>query len=320
MERQERYICVIGASNWDMFTYCDRIPVIGETIKGTDFKVSFGGKAANQAVQASLLNTKSLGDDVFGNNTLNNFKIRGVSVEHVNIVPGVPSGCASITVDKEGSNNIIIVGGSNDLLGEQDVIEATKTIQNASYLLCQLEVNLKTTLKALSIAKESKCKTILNVSPVTNDTEMLMNMLGCVDILIVNEVELIKLSNDHQVDVENLESVHHGARELLRLHIMVSDVIVTLGAKGCVLVNRLSIDKYQHIKHRDNATMGKPVVDTTGAGDSFIGALAHYLTTSMLPLAESIERACNVAAICVTRYGTQTSYATFLELSPEDQI
>ncbi|GAM21458.1 hypothetical protein SAMD00019534_046330, partial [Acytostelium subglobosum LB1] len=320
-ETNNKYITLIGASNWDMFTYCDRIPAIGETIKGTNFKVSFGGKAANQAVQASLLGSKcyiitKLGDDVFGDNTLNNFRTRGVSVDHVTCVNGVSSGCASITVDKDGHNNIIIVGGSNDLLSEDDVANAAKTIQNSSYLLCQLETSLATTYRALVTAKGSqKCKSILNVSPVTSDKEMLRKLLTVVDILVVNEVELAMLSNslESEVNVEKLETVHHASQRLLGIHTNIADIIVTLGAKGVVLTSRATIDNYKHIVAPIEVLHGLKVVDTTGAGDSFIGSLAHFLTQGH-SLSDSIGKACRVAAISVTRYGTQTSYPSISEL------
>ncbi|KAM9959028.1 hypothetical protein ACTFIR_000079 [Dictyostelium discoideum] len=323
----ENNITVVGASNWDTFIYVDKMPRVGETIKGTDSKVSYGGKAANQAVQASLLGSNctlitKLGDDPSGVNTLKNFKDKNINCEFVSVVPNVPSGCATIIVDKNGDNNIIIIGGSNDLLNEKDVDNAKSQIQNSSLLLCQLEVSLNVTLHALKIAKESnKCKTMLNLTPINNDP-LILEMFNFVDILIVNEIELIGLynstfnndnsnnnSNNNEKDF-NINQLMEMCDKLIKNFENFENIIVTLGGNGQLLVSKEN-NKNCHIELKEKVK----VVDTSGAGDSFIGSFAHYLVTENKSLKDSIESASKVASISVTRHGTQTSYPKSNEIN-----
>ncbi|EAL66988.2 hypothetical protein DDB_G0280893 [Dictyostelium discoideum AX4] len=317
----ENNITVVGASNWDTFIYVDKMPRVGETIKGTDLKVSYGGKAANQAVQASLLGSNctlitKLGDDPSGVNTLKNFKDKNINCEFVSVVSNVPSGCATIIVDKNGDNNIIIIGGSNDLLNEKDVDNAKSQIQNSSLLLCQLEVSLNVTLHALKIAKESnKCKTMLNLTPINNDP-LILEMFKFVDILIVNEIELIGLynstfnnNNNNEKDF-NINQLMEMCDNLIKKFENFENIIVTLGGNGQLLVSKEN-NKNCHIELKEKVK----VVDTSGAGDSFIGSFAHYLVTENKPLKDSIESASKVASISVTRHGTQTSYPKSNEIN-----
>ncbi|EGC33757.1 hypothetical protein DICPUDRAFT_88638 [Dictyostelium purpureum] len=312
-------ITVVGASNWDMFTYVDTMPRVGETIKGNDFKVSFGGKAANQVVQAALLGSKctiitKLGDDVSGVNTLKNFKDKNINCDYISIVKDVPSGCATIIVDKKGDNNIIIVGGANDKLSVEDIENAKSQIQNSSLLLCQLEVSLDVTLKALQVAKESKCKTILNLTPI-NDKPIVLEMLTFTDILIVNEIELYGIykstfnSSDAKEDESDINELIKRGEQLISKYNKIENIIVTLGGKGQLLLCKEPKDNC-HIELKEKVK----VVDTTGAGDSFIGSLAHYLTKGS-PMKQSIELASKVASISVTRHGTQSSYPSLSEIN-----
>ncbi|KAK5584140.1 hypothetical protein RB653_005747 [Dictyostelium firmibasis] len=315
-------ITVVGASNWDTFIYVDKMPRIGETIKGRDLKVSYGGKAANQAVQAALLGSSctlitKLGDDPSGVNTLKNFKDKNINCEYVSVVSNVPSGCATIIVDKNGDNNIIIIGGSNDLLNEKDIDNAKLQIQNSSLLLCQLEVSLNVTLSSLKVAKESnKCKTMLNLTPINNDP-LVIEMLKFVDILIVNEIELIGLYNSNFNNNENNNEKEYNVNQLMEMcdklikkFENIENIIVTLGGNGQLLANKDNT-KNCHIELKEKVN----VVDTSGAGDSFIGSLAHYLVTENKSLKNSIESASKVASISVTRHGTQTSYPKANEIN-----
>ncbi|KAN0030828.1 hypothetical protein ACTA71_009473 [Dictyostelium dimigraforme] len=316
-------ITIVGASNWDTFIYVDKMPRIGETIKGTDLKVSYGGKAANQAVQAALLGSNctlitKLGDDPSGINTLENFKNKNINCKFVSVIPNVPSGCATIIVDKNGDNNIIIIGGSNDLLNEEDVENAKSQIQNSSLLLCQLEVSLNVTLHALKIAKQSnKCKTMLNLTPINNDP-LVLEMFKFVDILIVNEIELIGLYNStFNNDNNNNNEKEYSINQLMEMcNCLIKkfeefeNIIVTLGGNGQLLANKDN-SKNCHIQLKEKVK----VVDTSGAGDSFIGSFAHYLVTENKSLKDSIESASKVASISVTRHGTQSSYPKSSEIN-----
>jgi ribokinase len=163
-------ICVVGACNLDLISYVPRLPTMGETLHGTRFHMGFGGKGANQAIMAAKLGgdvtmVTKLGQDVFGENTLKNFKSWGVNPQHIHFTDQAFSGVAPIAVDREGHNSIIIVTGANDLLTAAEVETARPAIASSSILVCQLEIPLDINLAALHIAREEGVKTIFNPAP-----------------------------------------------------------------------------------------------------------------------------------------------------------
>lgn len=290
----------------DLIAYAPRLPAPGETLMGTRFQTGYGGKGANQAVAAARLGAAvamvaRVGGDVFGADMLANFAAQGIDVARVLRTEGVSSGVAPIAVDDAGRNAIIVVAGANALLTPADVDAAAPTIRRARVLLCQLEVPLETSLRALTLAREAGVLTILNPAPAP---EALPDaMLRVSDLVCPNESEASAISGIPVTDAASAEAagrvlVGRGARA----------AIVTLGAAGCLYVSA-----------SETWRAPAPVVtavDTTGAGDCFLGSLAFFLARAA-GLRDAAIRAAAVAALSVQRPGTQTSYPYAADLPGE---
>jgi len=268
--------------------------------------MGFGGKGANQAVMAAKLGAdvtmvSKLGRDIFGENTLNNFKALGIDTRHVHFTDKAFSGVAPIAVDPEGHNAIIIVTGANDLLSTEEIEAARPAIASSKILICQLEIPLEITLHALRIAREEGVKSIFNPAPARPDLPEELYRLS--DIFCPNESETETLTD---MPVGTLEEAEMAARVLMDRG--AGTVILTLGEQGSLLVTS---DSVEHVPV-------KPVkaVDTTGAGDSFVGSLAYFLAREK-PLAEAMRRASTIAGISVMSSGTQTSFPEAKDLDPE---
>lgn len=304
MERPK--ICVVGACNLDLISYVPRLPSMGETLHGHRFHMGFGGKGANQAVMAAKLGgavtmVTKLGQDVFGENTLKNFKSWGVNTQHVHFTDQAFSGVAPIAVDTEGHNSIIIVTGANDLLTGQEIEAARPAIAASSILVCQLEIPLEISLAALRIAREEGVKTIFNPAPALSEIPQEFYHLS--DIFCPNETETELLTG---MSVESLEEAENAARVLIERG--AAAVILTLGDRGSLLVTD-AIAEHVTVE---------PVkaLDTTGAGDAFVGSLAFFLAAGR-SLSDSIKRANRIAAVSVQSSGTQTSFPEAKDLPTE---
>lgn len=297
-------ICNVGACFTDLIAYCPRMPGAGETLVGTKFSTGFGGKGANQAVQAARLGANvmmvsKLGDDTFGTDTLENFKEQGVDATWVTQVPGMSSGVAPITVNEvTGQNSIIIVPGALNHLTGADVEAARESIRECGLMMVQLEAPMEATMAALKIAREEGLMTLLNTAP----AKALPNDIWALcDIVCPNEPELQMLtgmptSTDAEVAAAARTLIQHGAKK----------VLVTLGERGCALFEGSSEGKFV-------PTQEVKPVDTSGAGDSFLGALAAQLVDGH-DLGGAMARANEVAAVGVTREGTQKSFANATEM------
>jgi ribokinase len=296
-------ICVVGAANIDLISYVPRLPRMGETLHGSRFAMGYGGKGANQAVMAAKLGGRvsmvtKLGRDVFGEGTLANFREWGVDTEHVTFTDEAASGVAPIAVDEGGSNAIIIVTGANDLLSEEDVERARPAIAAASVLVCQLEIPVEITIAALRVAREEGVTTIFNPAPARPALPEELYRLS--DVLCPNEPETELLTGRSPEGDRNARA---AAQELLGRG--AGSVILTLGERGCLVVTP---EEETHVPV-------EPVeaIDTTGAGDAFVGSLAYFLAAAR-PLVDAADRANRIAAISVTGRGTQTSFPTAAEL------
>jgi ribokinase len=301
MAEPEPRVCVVGAANIDLISYVPRLPRLGETLHGTQFRMGYGGKGANQAVMAAKLGARvavvcKLGRDVFGDGTLTNFDEWGIDTEHVTFTDEAFSGVAPIAVDPEGNNSIIIVTGANDLLSEQDVERARAAIAASSVVVCQLEIPVEISLTALRVGREAGVATILNPAPAR--AELPGEAYRLADVLCPNEPE-VELLVGRPIGGEE----EAAARELLARG--VGAVVLTLGDRGCLVVDA---DSARHL-----AVEPVEAVDTTGAGDAFIGSLAYFLAGGR-PLWEAAERANRIAALSVLRQGTQTSFPAAAEL------
>jgi len=299
-------ICVVGACNLDLISYVPRLPRIGETLHGNRFHMGFGGKGANQAVMAAKLGSRvtmvaKVGKDVFGKDTLKNFERWGVMTTHVHLTDKAFSGVAPIAVDTEGHNAIIIVTGANDLLTTEDVEAARPVIAGAQVLVCQLEIPLETTMAALRIAREEGVKSILNPAPARPNLPDDIYPLS--DIFCPNESETELLSG---LPVTSVDEAEAAGRILLKKGAGV--VILTLGERGSLLIT----DK--ETRHVPVASV--KALDTTGAGDAFVGSLAHFLASGKTVF-DAMERANRVAVLSVLSSGTQTSFPEAKDLPPE---
>jgi ribokinase len=300
-------ITVVGSANYDMIAYVGRLPKIGETIHGDKFQMGFGGKGANQAVTAAKLNADvamiaKLGNDIFGKQTLENFKNTNVDTEYVYFTDKASSGVAPISVDKSGHNSIIVIAGANNLLAENEIESAREKIAASQYVVCQLEIPLETTIKAMRIAREEGVKTIFNPAPAP-ENGLPDEIYKLSDIFCPNETEAELLTG---ITVNSIDDAERAARVLLKRG--ANKVIMTLGGNGCLLVNK---DLCKHIPgYKVNAS------DTTGAGDCFIGSFTVFSSLGFAD-EDAIKKANYVASISVQHEGTQTSYPLKNELPEE---
>jgi ribokinase len=298
-------IGVVGSSNVDLVTYVDRMPVWGETIAAPRFEMSHGGKGANQAVAAAKLGAavvmvSNVGDDMLGDGVLQNFERTGVGARHVGRVAGQSTGTATILVDnKSGDNCILIVTGANGDLAPEDVERAGEDLKRCDLILTQLEVPLETVYAALAFGRRHGVKTVLNPAPAVRSLDI--ERARDASFVMPNETELAILTG---LPVESEVEVAAAAKALVGQGF--EAVIVTLGARGALLATGEGA--------RRIAPVTVEAVDTTGAGDAFIGSFARYLAAG-LALDAALTMATRYAAFSVTKRGAQKSYATEAEFA-----
>jgi ribokinase len=296
-------ICVVGSSNIDLTFRTSRLPRPGETLAGLAFQLGFGGKGANQAVMAAQLGARvtmvsKLGADSFGEEILHNFQKHGIDTAHVRRDDQRSTGVAAIIVDEQARNCILVVPGANLGLTPADVQAATAAIQAADVLLCQLEVPVEVTLAAFRLAKAAAVRTILNPAPAAPLPD---ELLALTDLCVPNETEVELLTG---LAAPGLAEAEAAARLLLDRG--PRTVIVTLGDRGVLLVDGSAGE--EHI-----SPVPVQAVDPSGAGDAFIGSLAVFLAEG-LPLRDAMSRANTVAALSVTRPGTQAAFPARAEV------
>ncbi|VDN51304.1 unnamed protein product [Dracunculus medinensis] len=290
-------IIVFGSIAHDLISYTEKLPRPGETITGISFEASPGGKGANQAIQAARLGAK-IGDDIFGEFCVKNLEQSGIMVDFIEKSTTARTATATIIVSTS-ENMIVITLGANLEMKADRAVQLYQLIASAKIILCQNEIDNNATKMALEIAKKNNVKTFLNFAPCTPtfDKDMLKN----VDILCVNEIEAESLSGRQ---VMNTDDALMEAESFLNLG--PSMAIITLGAQGAIIAHRDDkkiIRKFHVEAFQVNAN------DTTGAGDSFCGALAYFFVKMPhLSLEEQLRRTTLVASISVQRKGTQKSY------------
>ncbi|XP_055981505.1 ribokinase [Sorex fumeus] len=294
-------VVVVGSCMTDLVSLTSRLPRTGETIHGHKFFIGFGGKGANQCVQAARLGAKTsmvckVGKDSFGNDYIENLKQNDISTEFAYQTKDAATGAASIIVNNEGQNIIVIVAGANLLLNSEDLQEAAGAISRAKVMICQLEITPAVSLEALTMAHSNGVKTLFNPAPALSDLDPRFYALS--DVFCCNESEAEILTG---LAVGSPEEAGKAALTLRDRGCRV--VIVTLGAEGCVMLSQADTSP-KHIPTEKVTAM-----DTTGAGDSFVGALAFYLAYyPSLPLEDMLKRANAIAAVSVQAAGTQASY------------
>lgn len=298
-------IAVIGSANTDLITFAERFPRPGETLFGQNFDLGFGGKGANQAVAARLCGAEVLmiakvGNDLFGEATVRNFKAFGVDTTHVQIVENVPTGVAPIFVEPGGQNRIIVVKGANEKLTPADVDAASADLRTVSTIILQFEIPLDTVYHTVRFARAHNIRCIVNPAPAVPAS---LAELVDADYFIPNETEA-ELITGHPV--QTTEQASACSKVLLDKGFR--RVLITLGARGALLADSTG---YVHIP-----PFSVTPVDTTGAGDAFIGSLAVFLAEG-LPEKTAIARASLFAALSTTRVGTQKSFPQRAELEAE---
>ena len=284
-------ICVIGSSNIDQIAYTKNIPADGETLFGDSFQMGFGGKGANQAVMAGLLGADvymitCLGDDVYKEMTINNYEANNVNTDHIQLVKGA-SGVAPIWVDATGQNRIIVIPGANNEIDAQKAISSIEAIGNISVLVGQCEIPMEVNHEVFQYAKSNAVTTIFNPAPAK---KLEGEFLEHISWLIPNENEFELISGMEPNDDNFLKFNEE----------IPCNLIVTLGEKGAVLVD-------ENKTHYFDAPSVN-AIDTTGAGDSFIGTFAYELSESNSP-ESCIKKAVEKASQSVTKKGTQSSYS-----------
>ena len=289
-------IAVVGSANIDLTTFTEKFPKAGETIFGQKFDLGFGGKGANQAVASRLCGADvfmiaRVGSDLFGPATIQNFKKLGIDATHVKQIEGVSSGVAPIFVEPNGQNRIWVVKGANDLLKPADVDAAADLLKTVDCMVLQFEIPLETVYYSVSFARKNGIRCIVNPAPAQ---PVDMNGLAGLDYFVPNESEAETITG---VPVRNVDEAKKCAEKLLSGG--VKRVIITLGANGSLLASR---EGMEHI-----AAFSVKSVDSTGAGDAFIGSFAVFLGEG-LSEREAVRRANLYAGLSTTGVGTQKSF------------
>ena len=295
LQHSSPVIAVVGSLNIDLIAYTQRVPSAGETLIGDDFRMGFGGKGANQAVMAARLGGRvsmigALGDDVYAGMTLENLDRQGVDATHVARVEG-SSGVAPIWVEAGGQNRIIVVPGANDRVDPQAAVDAIRSMPGLRVVIGQLEIPQRVTLAAFRAARDVGATTVFNPAPAAPPDP---DLLEASDWLIPNEHELAIVAGG-DVDLDDDSALVGAGRRLG------SRLLVTLGSRGAAAVREGRVERVP----------AEPVkaLDTTGAGDAFVGAFAFGLAAGLDEVA-AIRLGIACASDSVTRPGTQSSYAS----------
>lgn len=296
------HVTVVGSLNMDLIVLSPRIPQPGETIIGTGFRTAPGGKGANQAVAAAQLGAQvsmigSVGADTFADSLLENLASAGVDRRFVTRDQGNPTGVALIVVDDRGENSIVVASGANMHLKPADLESAEGAIAQADVLLLQLEVPLDTVTRAAEIARKHQVTVVLNPAPARTLPKKLLSL---VDFLIPNETETALLSS---MPVSNQDEIETAAASLRALG--VGNVILTLGERGALLTAAGNSEFYPAFEVNP--------VDTTAAGDAFMGAFAVALGEG-LSIPDAIRFGNAAGALATTRLGAQPSLPTRTEV------
>ena len=293
-------ILIVGSINMDLVARCPHIPAPGETILGSEFTLSPGGKGANGATAAArLLSTRvgarvamlgAVGRDDHGAALVRNLGARGVDAERVLRLDGVPTGVALIAVADDGENSIVVVPGANGRLRPEHV-EAGLPALSPTVVLMQMEIPPETVERAAALGRRMGAHVLLDPAPAP--ATLPEGLLRNVDVLLPNEGELAMLAG---MSVESVEEATHAAAAL-RGH-GVGTVVVKRGDQGALVVDERGA--------RTVPTLRVDVVDTTGAGDCFDGALAVALAEGR-PIDEAVRFATHAAALACTRLGAQSA-------------
>ena len=291
-------VFVMGSINQDFVLKVERRPKPGETVTNAELSKGSGGKGANQAAAAAFLGASvaflgRVGDDEFGEPLVRALGEKGIDTSLIGRASGASTGAAFITVTPDGENAITVAPGANRSLTPEDVDAASEAIGRARVLVAQMEISVETVLRAVEVATEGGTRALVNLAPVL---EVPRELLERLDPLVVNEHEAAFLLGR---EVEGVEGARAAAPELLSLG--PRSAVITLGEAGAVFASGESTEHLPAPK--------VDVVDTTGAGDAFVGALATKLARDA-SLEDAVAYAVRAGAAAVTKEGAQGALPT----------
>ncbi len=290
-------VVIIGSTNVDKILNVDRFVKPGETLHLQNAqKIYGGGKGANQALATARSNAQTtfiskIGTEGDADFMLEDFEEAHMNTDYIMTTDTAQTGQAFITIDANGQNTILVYGGANMELNDTDVNKAADAIAEADYIIAQLEVPVPAIISAFKIARENNVTTILNPAPAS---ELSKDLLTLTDIIVPNETEAELLSG---IAVTDRASMHQNAEYFLSLGMKV--VIITLGEQGTYYATANSAGLIPTFKVK--------AIDTTAAGDTFIGAFASRLNMTDFNIEESITYANKAASLTVQVEGAQKS-------------
>lgn len=291
------HVAVVGSVNADLVLRCRHLPHPGETVKGAGFNRALGGKGANQAVAlarcgASVQFIGAVGQDAFGGEVAGLLQAEGIGTEHLHVTGG-STGVAMVMVDeRSGENSIALDAGANACLTAAHIDAARDVIATAAFLVCQLESPLEAVRRAIEIAHQASVPVVLNPAPASGPLPS--ELLGCVDVIVPNALEASVLAGSRSAEPMD---VLQAAKLLRRLGARA--VVLTRGAQGVLCETSKGTTHFQ-------AMSAPAVVDTTGAGDTFIGAMVAARCRGA-NLFEAVKWGQAAAAISVSRAGAMAS-------------
>ncbi len=295
-------IVVVGSLNMDLVIRTPRMPLPGETVVGNSFQTIPGGKGANQAVAVARQGADAaiigrIGDDDFGRTQQHCLGEEHIDLSALTVDPQHATGVAIITLDEAGENSIIISPEANGAVTVRQIEAARDVIARADMLLCQLEISLEAVTRAIEVAHENGVPVVLNPAPAR---QLEQSLLEKVTYLIPNETEASVLTG---IEVMDIESSQEAAAQLQKFG--VQTVILTLGENGAVVAHE------GMCVHETALPM--QVVDTTAAGDTFVGSFAVAITEGK-SVVDAVRFAKHAAALAVTKLGAQPSIPTRQEV------
>lgn len=295
-------ITVIGSNMFELTTFIDEMPALGATVEALEFTSGFGGKGANQAIAAAKLGADvnfitMLGNDDFGRQQLANYTANGIKTTGI-FTGTTGSGVAPIFVDAASNNRILIVKGANNELTPAVLDAHLELIKGSKLIVLQQEISQATNYHAIELANSFNIPVLLNPAPADKNFDH--SYLPKVTFYAPNETELSVVAD---LPTTTLAEIKLAARKVIGLG--VPNLIVTLGSKGCLWLTAETEELITGLK--------VDAVDTTGAGDAFIGSFAYYYTSGM-DILTALKQANYYAAQTVTKRGTQTSYPSLTEV------
>ncbi|QOR35380.1 ribokinase [Clostridium sp. 'deep sea'] len=300
-------ILVIGSINQDIVAKVNHLPKVGETILASSGEYFFGGKGANQAIACAKLGAECafigrVGADKFGQAYLNNFNQHNIDCQGVIVSKSSGTGLAFITVDEQAHNNIVVMQNANKEITINDVLAYEKLIDQCEFILLQLEIPLEAVKQIISLAYQKGKKIILNPAPCQKLNPELLSKLY---VLTPNETEAYQIVNKAlNTDTTNINNLVAVGQQILTQG--VKNLIITIGSYG--VLHFYQNEVYHYKGYLVNAE------DTTGAGDTFNGALLYYLSQGY-SFPEAITNAQAAAALCTLKLGAQTAMPTAQEVS-----